>query len=279
MDAGRAPGDLEPAASTSKSPGELLREERIRRRLSIQQAAEDLHLDVRSVEALESNNFQALGPPVYAKGHLRKYAALLGLAPDVIIARYHMLNDVPQAPMPVPARLLRPPQERMSFTLPPFRMPNIRVPVVRVSWPAVLSATALVMVGLAVRLVTAWDSQEREQARAKAAADAAAAAVVAAQQEVVAQPPPVRDPNQVIVWFEFSEASWVEVVDATGARLSYDIAQAGELRKISGQAPLKVALGAASVVRMRMNDLAVEIPQQSSRGVTRFELAADGSVH
>ncbi len=59
------------------SPGELLRRERERRMLSLQRAAEDLHLDTVTVEAIESDRFQALGAPVYAKGHLRKYATLL----------------------------------------------------------------------------------------------------------------------------------------------------------------------------------------------------------
>ena len=38
------------------------------------------------IEAIEANRFAALGAPVYAKGYLRKYAALLGLVAGVIVA-------------------------------------------------------------------------------------------------------------------------------------------------------------------------------------------------
>lgn len=113
-DAGVA-GNLEPPRAASKTPGELLREERTRRRLSLQQAAEDLHLDVRSVQAIEANDFQALGAPVYAKGHLRKYALLMGLAPEVVLARYQALNDVPAEPTPVPASTALAPPRRSAW--------------------------------------------------------------------------------------------------------------------------------------------------------------------
>lgn len=102
-----------PAAPTLASPGELLRVERERRGMSVQQAADELHLDARLVGAIESNNFLALGAPVYAKGHLRKYASLLGLSPDVVIEHYLTLTDVPPVPTVMPLTA-SPPRERIS---------------------------------------------------------------------------------------------------------------------------------------------------------------------
>jgi cytoskeletal protein RodZ len=43
------------------------------------EAAEQLHLDVAIVRALEAGRFEVLGAAVYARGHLRRYAELLGL--------------------------------------------------------------------------------------------------------------------------------------------------------------------------------------------------------
>ena len=79
--------------------------ERERRGHSVQQAAEDLHLDVWVIEALEANRFDALGAPVYAKGHLRKYAALLGLSPATVLERYEALSGTPVEPTPIPAAI------------------------------------------------------------------------------------------------------------------------------------------------------------------------------
>ena len=58
--------------------GGLLRAARERMGLGVIQAAERLHVDAAIIEALESGNFAALGAPVYVRGHLRRYAGLLG---------------------------------------------------------------------------------------------------------------------------------------------------------------------------------------------------------
>lgn len=253
MDAGRTAGDLEPPTPPLKTPGELLREERIRRKLSVQQAAEDLHLDVRSVEALEANDFQALGPPVYAKGHLRKYALLLGLGQEFIIQRYLAVTGVPELPPPIPA----------AVALQPRRRRTIRVP-----WPLVFGAIAVVVVGLGAWAVVRWylDSQAP-------VAEAIPVPVV----EPVEPPAPVQDP-QVTVQLAFESASWAEVNDADGLRLMYDVGQAGQTRTLAGKAPLRVVLGLASSVKMRVNDQPAPIPRQTGKDATRFEIAADGSV-
>lgn len=252
-DAGRTAGDLEPAAPPSKTPGELLREERIRRKLSVQQAAEDLHLDVRSVEAIEANDFQALGPPVYAKGHLRKYALLLGLGPEFIVQRYLAVTGVVETPPPIPA----------AVALQPRRRRTIRVP-----WPLVFGTAAAVVVGLGAWAVVRWylDSQ-------KPVAEAIATPVV---EQV--EPPAPAPAAQVTVQLTFESASWAEVNDADGLRLMYDIGQKGQTRTLAGKAPLRVVLGLASAVKLRIDDRPAMIPRQTGKDATRFEIAADGSV-
>jgi cytoskeleton protein RodZ len=60
--------------------GLKLKAERERRGVSAQKMADDLHLDGWVIEALEAGEYQRIGPAVYAKGHLRKYAALLGVS-------------------------------------------------------------------------------------------------------------------------------------------------------------------------------------------------------
>src|SRR5512139_203343 len=70
------------------SPGARLRRERDAKGLSEQQAAESLNLDPTVVAQLESNDFAALGAPVFVRGHLRRYSALLGLGEDEIMGAY-----------------------------------------------------------------------------------------------------------------------------------------------------------------------------------------------
>src|SRR5258708_4907323 len=74
----------EPAAL----PGLKLKAERERRGLSAQKAADEMRLDRWVIDALEADDYQRIGPTVYAKGHLKKYAALLGLPAAEILAGF-----------------------------------------------------------------------------------------------------------------------------------------------------------------------------------------------
>ena len=133
----------EPATGALQTPGAMLEHERTRRGLSVQQAAEGLHLDAWIVEAIEANRFLALGAPVYAKGYLRKYAVMLGLAPEVIVARYDALTDTLPEPTPVP----------IITTTPP----------VRPKWPKYLAwaVIAALVAGIAAFVLPlVWPSQQ-----------------------------------------------------------------------------------------------------------------------
>lgn len=66
--------------------------------ISIAEVALALHLDEHKVQALEENQFDALGAPVFAKGHLRKYAELVGVEMDDILADYYKLHRSDGAP-------------------------------------------------------------------------------------------------------------------------------------------------------------------------------------
>jgi len=103
----RGSGERESAAPGADSsdrvatPGFLLRTERERRGMTVLQAAEALHLDPTTLIEIEADRFSALGAPVYAKGHLRRYATVLGLSSEQVIERYQALTDVPEVPMPM----------------------------------------------------------------------------------------------------------------------------------------------------------------------------------
>jgi cytoskeleton protein RodZ len=91
----------------AESPGGRLRQERERLGISLQQAADDMKLDSWAVEALESDDYDQVGPPVYAKGHLKKYAMLLAVPVAEIVGAYDALKRRPYAPV-VPVRRVLP---------------------------------------------------------------------------------------------------------------------------------------------------------------------------
>lgn len=68
--------------------GERLRSARKARAISVAQAAEALRLEEPSLIALEEERFDVLGAPVFVRGHLRRYAELVGLSPDAVLDAY-----------------------------------------------------------------------------------------------------------------------------------------------------------------------------------------------
>ncbi len=94
------------ARTSGPSPGARLRGAREAMALTIEAAAERLRLNAALVLAMEEDRLALLGAPVFARGHLRNYAALLGLPEDEILAAFGSV-EIPE-PSFLPAMDLRP---------------------------------------------------------------------------------------------------------------------------------------------------------------------------
>lgn len=88
-------GAAAPPPGAGLGLGERLRSARKARALSVAQAAAALHLEEESLMALEEERFAVLGAPVFVRGHLRRYAQLLGLSEEPLLAAYR--DAVPEA--------------------------------------------------------------------------------------------------------------------------------------------------------------------------------------
>lgn len=78
-----------PASGVRKEAiGARLQAARERAELSLVQAAELLHVDPAVIQALESENFGALGAAVYVRGHLRHYAELVSESASELLQLY-----------------------------------------------------------------------------------------------------------------------------------------------------------------------------------------------
>jgi len=85
--------------------------------------------------------------------------------------------------------------------------------------------------------------------------------------------------GRVSVLFRFSADSWIEVYDAAGQTVLYDLGKAGTQRPVSGAAPLNVTLGNAPAVAMDVHGRPAVLPAADAGGtVTHFEVGADGAT-
>lgn len=275
-----------PERAESLTPGELLRRERERRSITQLHIAEELHLDVRMVEAIEANRFDDLGVPVYARGHLRQYAALLGLSPQLIIERYEALAGPQDLPAPIPASVAvgSIAMERRSLAGPLWMgVALIASTLGWWIWSTVLEPGDSMQTALTnppVEAASADDTPETAvldlppPVPGVATATPTSASAPAVEQASSA----MTAPEALRLRLEFSDPSWTEIYDATGKRLMFGLGESGRVRTLSGTPPLRVTLGNASAVTVQVNDQPVVVPRRAGRDSTKFVIAAGGTV-
>jgi len=269
------------AAAGPDTPGGMLRAERERRGYSVQHAAEEMHLDVRVIEALEANRFEELGAPVYARGHLRKYASILGLSPTTVLSRYEALGGMPVDPTPIPTTLATPVRvvERRRMSKVPLWIAAAIVIVAGLAWLAfellqkreAASATTSEVVEPTV-------AQEPPNVDTPSVSEPAAQVPAPVTQVAASAPPPRTTAGDVRLRLEFTEPSWAEIYDASGKRLMFDMGTPGRVRSVAGAPPLRVNIGLASAVNAQVDDRPIVIPRRSGKDGAKFVIEADGSV-
>lgn len=105
-------GSATQSETKQQSPGVLLRAAREARGLTLEQAARRLRTKAAVLNALENDQFKALGAPVFVRMYLVRYAELLELPEYEVLGRYKRLG-VDQPPPLRPSRSI-PAQARAS---------------------------------------------------------------------------------------------------------------------------------------------------------------------
>ncbi|MGH8289808.1 MAG: helix-turn-helix domain-containing protein [Steroidobacteraceae bacterium] len=283
----------------SEGIGARLRSARERSRLTILQAAERLHLDPDVLEALEAENFAALGAPVYVKGHLRHYAELVGESAEALFGLYSQGTRVPQPDLTrIPKAA---PDDAGRFIAPAVVVVILFAAAGAVWWGLSLTrrygsiAVASPVVpgapggpeeagaGVALRgpagLTPGTVSGTTPAGGLGAVASRSPAKPLPASA-IVPSGSAARVPQgQVQAALTYSADSWTEVYDATGRRLLYGLSTGPATRRIEGVAPLSVVLGDASGVTLEVAGRPASIGRfVRSDHIARFMIAADGRV-
>ncbi|BAP55697.1 hypothetical protein THII_1400 [Thioploca ingrica] len=79
---------VESLDTATMKAGAYLSSEREKNKLSVQQVADKLYLDVNLIKALEADNYEQLPPPIFIRGYIRNYAKLLEIPAEPILTAY-----------------------------------------------------------------------------------------------------------------------------------------------------------------------------------------------
>jgi cytoskeleton protein RodZ len=269
--------------------GERLAQARRERQITVLEVAKELHLDEPKVRALERNDFDVLGAPVFAKGHLRKYAQLVGVDEADVFADYYAMTRTSALPPVVVGRV----RIRNEFSPGP--------------WIAVLAV-------LAVAAGAYWWFVEREQPAPVQPEpfqpETIEPAVSQVQEPVTKEPvakepvakepvtkepvadvatPEQRQPNiqaaaavappaadsQISLSIAFSGECWTEIIDADGRKLFFNMGNTGQLVNVRGRAPISALFGNADNVSVQVNGSNYALPAaRNANGTLRVAIVS-----
>jgi cytoskeleton protein RodZ len=280
--------------SQGDGPGPSLRRAREALGLTEQQAAEQLNLDATVVRALESDDLAALGAPVFARGHLRRYGSLLGLTEDSLLSAYERAVTQPAQPSLVPhSRLEMAPVTRGRPAW-PWALGGALLFLLAAGVVAYVSEFGLTLPRAGtqgeVSAPAAFEAGSEPESGISVPVEAGGTAAVASTAtelpaEASAASPgpdgaaPVVPPGHVSVSISFAADSWAEIYDSNGQAVLYDLGRAGTERKIAAAGPLSVTLGNAPAVTLLVNGRAAQLPlPPAGQSVARFTIAADGTL-
>lgn len=280
------------------SVGQTLRAAREAQGMTLDDAAAHLRLMHRQIEAMEADEFASLGQSVFARGFVRNYARLLGLAPEDLLAR---MEGAPAETAPITQEAPQAPSTWLSSP-----------------WLILMLLGTLIVVAVPIALYL-WLNSEGEDdlprqappaarmesapASAPAPAEAPVEASEAAPAETPAEPPPESAPTPVpapaptgpaapaptfqdpaeagapvaparggLLRFDFGDEAWVEVKDGSGRMVHRQLNPAGSRVDIQGQPPFDLVVGNATQVRMHYNGRPIDLKPFISVTVARFTL-------
>ena len=295
--------DAESPETGAEGPvgGERLAEARRAKQISVVEIAKELHVEEAKIRALENNEFDVLGAPVFAKGHLKKYSQLVGVDHDDVLADYYRLTRSQEMP-PVVVKRQTPKRElspgpwigaiavlvllalaywlvvERPFTTPPVPAATMPAPAETEPTPEPAQTVAEEPPGGDAPAEEAILPEEpaadpiADEVQAQNPVDEAAepASDGGLQSEPVAETtlPPVADGDDVRISVTFLGDCWTEITDAAGRRLFFQLGRSGRTVNVSGPGPLSVLFGDADNVDVRVNGEDFTIPAAGRRGQT-----------
>lgn len=252
--------------------GERLALARRELQIPLLEIAKELHLDEYKVRALENNEFDVIGAPVFAKGHLRKYAQLVKVDEADVMADYYQLNRSGGAPPLLSPR----PRPRQTISPGPWIVVILLLVASATAWWWYSNREPAAEAPVTGEIAALPDSPEAAMDEADNADSGEPVELLddesLPEPETEATPPPpvadAIDPSGMRLSIHYSGDSWTEITDANGSRLFFDLGKAGRTVNVSGAAPFNVLFGDADNVGLEVNGNTFNIPAAARRGKT-----------
>ncbi|MET0809074.1 MAG: RodZ domain-containing protein [Pseudoxanthomonas sp.] len=267
--------DLHDAGQYAQGCGAALRSAREKSGLSLEEAGSQLKMPARVLQAIEEENWQKLGAPVFVRGQLRSYSRLL----KVDIEPY-----MEQA-------LLQPvrPAELVSHSHTP-RYKRIMESVARRAVYVVITAAIAIPVWVATQSHVDGDPSgttasldevpvvsTAPNGAAYSATEVSAGRPASTAPYVASLTPMPRASAQALELRVLGD-SWVQVIAPDGTSIEKGLLKAGEERSFRNGEVGRVILGNAAAVEVQHAGSTLDLTPYMRANVARFAVSSQGSI-
>ncbi len=287
--------------------GFILTEARKSKNYSVDDICEHLKIPKNVISAIEANNIEALPAPTFTQGYIRAYAKFLEIAEDNLLAMYteavpHELASAlkPRSSLPGEASSQSPLVKMVTMLL-------IAGGVAAVLYGSIqyYQEKADVMEGQleskersftgnsldspgSNRLdiqqdmgITEEDEIALESSDELASQDSESqlesAQLTADSSEEVVSEQDQAIPQDDVINILAEQGAWMEVRDATRARLLYNMVPSGGSKLLQGKGPFRISMGNARSTRVFINDVEIDFTKYiSSKNTASFTVSIEG---
>lgn len=255
------------------SPGEILRRTRRERGLSIEDVTGGMGITKATLNALENDDFDRLPSPLFVKGYVKTYCALLGLPEqDLLVNLEQSMSDL-GIHQREPAIKFPPAPNRIGRFL-----KNV-LPLAVVTILIVIALLLVIQVADRVKLPF-FDSGKPLLGSARSTVLSMKPAMASIMDQEVKETDDTIDKqdNPQTMTLNVTQQSWVEVFDASGDLLLADLQPPGTRLEVTGDAPFKVNLGYAQGVEIHYGGKVVPVSNIAADNTAFVSVGLDSDL-
>ena len=244
------------ALGNVQRPGEYLRQIRTNQKLELDSVAKELNIPIKTLTALEQDDYKILPEATFIKGYYRIYAKFLKVDATSIIQRFDDIyaNDTGM----LPNHALNNSPIKIMGKLPGSNRDRNRKWLKR----ALITALVVLVLGILVAVIQnmSGSSSGTEQTSASDASDVQVLSLDGGLATSGDQ-----------LGLQFSHPTSVHIVDSTGKVLATG-RQASTLN-LSGEPPFQIRLDDATAVSLSLNNEAISLSPYTVNGKADFRLS------
>jgi cytoskeleton protein RodZ len=256
---------------SERSCGQRLRAAREAAGLSVSDVASRLKMRSRIVEALEAEDWESIGAPVFVRGQLRSYSRLLGLPVQPVqlasgVAPIEPTRLVPRTQTPRMQRIADQIGGRLVYIV-------ITALIILPVWVATQSH-----VGGVADTAAPLDLPTGKLATKAVPSEPASTEPSTVVASMASLPQRHAAAEAPMLSLRFTDDSWVQVVAPDGRSIEEALLKAGDSRSYPAGDGGRLVLGNAAAVEVRSNGRVRDLAPYMRANVARFTVSSDGSL-